>query len=439
MEEGDGNLDIGAVIKFYRSEKNMTQEELAQDICSVSYLSKIENNVTKPSEEIINLLFLKLKVEYDPEADHKDLAENEKELFEKYRGILNKSLESTILWNDSFKDIPNSYKTISDKVLFQIISCRFYLYKRDLVNAEKILSRLENIISSCNPRERFIYYKNSGIFFYIKGDYLEAISKFNCSLKLVPDTNIYDWDLADLYYQLSLTYGKIQKIQNSIKFAQMAIDYFDKDYNYIKSAECQVILGIAYQRLEEYDMAIKSYDLGLKLAETFNNTHLMANINHNLGYLYSLSSNEMKARKFFEESLRLRLSMNDNGEVVKILNTLHSLVQLSYKDGNFSDMEKFLSLAQETISRNDGEIMTDYQYHLTTYKLLAEDEVSCADYLDNYVIPYFINKGNKRYVYQYSKMLARIYESNRKYKKGIFYYSLANKTVESLIPKTIIE
>ena len=36
---------FGAAIKRKRIERNMTLEESAEDICSISYLSKIENNL----------------------------------------------------------------------------------------------------------------------------------------------------------------------------------------------------------------------------------------------------------------------------------------------------------------------------------------------------------------------------------------------------------
>ena len=36
---------IGSAIKFKRKEMNMTLEEGAEGICSVSYLSKLENNL----------------------------------------------------------------------------------------------------------------------------------------------------------------------------------------------------------------------------------------------------------------------------------------------------------------------------------------------------------------------------------------------------------
>jgi len=47
---------FGAAIKRKRIERNMTLEESAEDICSISYLSKIENNLLEPSPKYFHLL-----------------------------------------------------------------------------------------------------------------------------------------------------------------------------------------------------------------------------------------------------------------------------------------------------------------------------------------------------------------------------------------------
>lgn len=58
MEYNYGNL-----IRVERLRKNMKQSVLARGICSISYLSKIENNQTSASEEVLELLFERLEIE----------------------------------------------------------------------------------------------------------------------------------------------------------------------------------------------------------------------------------------------------------------------------------------------------------------------------------------------------------------------------------------
>ncbi|MEU2325269.1 helix-turn-helix domain-containing protein [Micrococcus luteus] len=67
-----GNIDLSKVIYNQRIEKGMTQENLANGICSISYLSKLENKQLDPSKEILALLLDKLDIEIkDFLEDHK--------------------------------------------------------------------------------------------------------------------------------------------------------------------------------------------------------------------------------------------------------------------------------------------------------------------------------------------------------------------------------
>ena len=72
--------NIGNIIKQNRLLLNLSQETLCQDICVVSYLSKIENGLVFPNEEIIQLLFKQLNIDYL----NKEEIGNDIKLFEQY-------------------------------------------------------------------------------------------------------------------------------------------------------------------------------------------------------------------------------------------------------------------------------------------------------------------------------------------------------------------
>ncbi|WP_372868138.1 helix-turn-helix domain-containing protein, partial [Planomicrobium okeanokoites] len=46
-------MTIGEVIKYFRKKNHMTQEILSEGICSIPYLSKLENNQLEPSNDIL--------------------------------------------------------------------------------------------------------------------------------------------------------------------------------------------------------------------------------------------------------------------------------------------------------------------------------------------------------------------------------------------------
>jgi HTH-type transcriptional regulator, quorum sensing regulator NprR len=61
---------FGSALRFSRIEKNMTLQEAAEGICSVSYLSKAENNLIAVSEQFVEPLSERLGIErYDDKDD----------------------------------------------------------------------------------------------------------------------------------------------------------------------------------------------------------------------------------------------------------------------------------------------------------------------------------------------------------------------------------
>ncbi|UNL87541.1 helix-turn-helix transcriptional regulator [Priestia koreensis] len=432
-------MRVGDVIKYERIKLQVTQEELCKDICSVSYLSKIENGATTPSNEIIELLFHKLNIDFFQVNDEKSENDRRLSLIHIYQDLIEKKKnidEGTVIAELT------GFKTVTqNKILSELILARFYLSKKKTDEADQIIMKLETIIDNYYSHEKFIFYKNKGLLYYLNGDYRMALNNFQCCLTLLSSAKFPGWDLADLYFQVALTNGRLQKVQESIEFASKALVYYDKDYNYLRSADCQMILGISYQRLENYEFAIKSYSLALKIGETFQNYNLMSAINHNLGYLKSLESDYEVAKIHFKKSLKLREPLIKEGvdDIKKLLNTIHSLIQLHYKEGNITEAQIYIEKGEKYLSSCKNVNNYEHQLHYNVYKKLIIDEEDSIRYLEDHVLPYFIERSNSRYIYKYSKLLAEIFETERKYKKSVYFYKLANHTAQSLIPKTYIE
>ncbi len=66
---------LGSAIKFKRKAMNMTLEEGSDGICSVSYLSKLENNLIELSDQFLNPLVERFGLEslYDDQINHFEL------------------------------------------------------------------------------------------------------------------------------------------------------------------------------------------------------------------------------------------------------------------------------------------------------------------------------------------------------------------------------
>jgi len=69
--------NIGNIIKELRKKKNFSQKQLAEGICSIEYISKIENNKKNPSAEIASKLLTKLGADSDMFLSHLNYVDNE--------------------------------------------------------------------------------------------------------------------------------------------------------------------------------------------------------------------------------------------------------------------------------------------------------------------------------------------------------------------------
>ena len=57
--------EIAKILKLKRLEQKMNLEDLSDGICSVSYLSRMENGYVKLQEPYVKQLFEKLNIDYD--------------------------------------------------------------------------------------------------------------------------------------------------------------------------------------------------------------------------------------------------------------------------------------------------------------------------------------------------------------------------------------
>lgn len=57
--------NIGSIIKHYRKKNNLTLEETSDHICSISYLSKLENNMIQPSDKFVEPILARLGLSID--------------------------------------------------------------------------------------------------------------------------------------------------------------------------------------------------------------------------------------------------------------------------------------------------------------------------------------------------------------------------------------
>ena len=124
-------MKTGSLIKYHRTKMKMTQSQLANGICSVPHLSKIESNSKEANAETIRLLLTRLDINIE------DVEESEKKVF----SLLNLLYQHIYYFEGekvqkTFQEL-EEYKEIivftQHLYLYEMYKLRYYLFVKDLV------------------------------------------------------------------------------------------------------------------------------------------------------------------------------------------------------------------------------------------------------------------------------------------------------------------
>lgn len=194
------NNTFSQVLKRKRLEKKRTLEELAQGICSPSYLSKIENAIVKVDDSYYQLLFEKLEIPFEDMKKERDknlfqnlirnyllnnkseietivnrtinmdlYCETEIELIVLFNNIIQGSYEEAKILINKIEDIR---KTLTNKELvFFVFSTTLYCYK---TNQSKRAYNQANVLIEIDYDDKILQaavYDLAADIFYVIGDY----------------------------------------------------------------------------------------------------------------------------------------------------------------------------------------------------------------------------------------------------------------------------
>ncbi|WHY72596.1 helix-turn-helix domain-containing protein [Fictibacillus enclensis] len=417
---------VGQRIRYYRKTKGLTQEELAQGICSVSYLSKIEKGDAKSSEEVINLLCEKLGISSE-EVDSNEILE-----------MLNEW--NMMMVNRQFDEAERLYNQVNEKVKiihdpqillrYELFLTRYHLTKQpsDVEFALRYLKKIDKLVEQLSSELKFYYLLCQGLYFNIIGNYKTASHYFHKAENLNKiDTNIQEIEIAVLYYFLALNYSYLMRISTVNAYAYKALTIFDKEYNFSRSADCQILIGISFRRANNYVEAEFHLNQALKYSIPFNDHFASGVIYHNLGYVASCSKKHLKAIDFFKKSLQHKVKAAPERRA----STSFLLAQEYLSLNNKKEAKNWINKGFEEIDREKDE---ELYFHLkiTSYKLEGLNTPGFEAFMSKEAIPFFEKKNIWEYVSSYSELLADWYFEQSQYKKASQYYRIANNSRKNI-------
>lgn len=410
MEYNYGNL-----IKVERLRKNMKQSVLARGICSISYLSKIENNQTAPSEEVLDMLFKRLDIDVPVYFDFSEKVQGVKT---EIREILKEAIltrKDTNYVNKIEKYKRNPVVLQSKELYFtlMIALARFGVMPGGNIEYFKEVSWIEDQLNY-DDQIRYNVMKCLYMYQYQSAERETAIELLEKVNKSIQNSHIPDWELADIKYVMGGLYHRFTDYLQAIENVRFSLTYFQDHFYLERIIECHMIIGLSFKRRKRYTDALAYYERAIKVADTTDLKNYYGMLYNNMGDIYFLIGDQEKALKYFLDSFLYK------EEVKSKLYSIMSLIEVNAAKENISGIIEWLDKGYEL--KGDKEGLGEFDYHFEIYRHgyklfdqngLIQSLKNAVQYFDGYD-EYYTNK--------YALWLSRELRKSGKYKLATEYY-----------------
>ncbi|MCT4778610.1 MULTISPECIES: tetratricopeptide repeat protein [Exiguobacterium] len=409
MEYNYGNL-----IKVERMRRNMKQSVLARGICSISYLSKIENNQTTPSEEVLELIFEKLNINVPVYFDFSQQVD-------KVREEIQTILREAVLTRKDEDKRKQIEKYISNPVVNQskelYIMLLITLARFDLMPGGKgrYLNELGWLEDQLDRDNKIRYLLMQSLTHFQSNDKESSLQLLEQLNEQLPTSNIPDWEIADMRYIMGGLYYKSTDYLQAIENVKFALGYFKDNFYVERIIECHLIIGLSYKRRKRYSESLSHYERATKVTSATDLKYYNGMLYNNMGEIYSLLGNQEKALEYFLESLSYK--SDPKSKLYSVL----SLIEVYAEQEDSNGVIKWLGNGYEIIGNHEG--LEEFHHHFEVYRncYKEHDKLKLISSLKK-AVQYFESFDDYLYTNKYALWLARELRENGKYKLSTEYY-----------------
>ncbi len=392
--------EIGSFIKKKRKELNVTQDVISSGICSISYLSKIENNQIIPNKYYVKEIMEKLDVEesfYQKNLDDK--------LY------LNNLLKGIFYLDDHL--VEKTYLEIKDiehNLVINIVKLGYYIHfhKED---ENQYVMMLENLVTNMNDFELKIYLYLSAAYFISKEKYKTALEVLLLASKILISNEYLNALISEATY---LVKQRLLKKNSSLEDYQNAQIIFNKYHN-TKRAMLLVLWKIRYLSKENPEKALTMINL---IKESLMDEYLNAFYNIIKAEIY------YSLKNYQEATFSLNNIDNNSAFFYQKMILLFSICKIENDFGMLEEIKKILSTYKPDRFQLKHKVMFHY--------LLIEKEEDIKGYLRDIAIPYSIKIEDFYGLEQYIKDIMEICINTSRYKEATQFYRKYQKELRRI-------
>lgn len=411
---------IGKQVFYKRLQQKMTQEELCQGICSVSYLSKIENGKIEASEEILQLLCTRLEIAV---TDLRDVEEDVKGKLDEWLNALVHLDKQQV--ERIYEELQGEMKHVLDFEIinyYKLLYTRYLIMKRDLVALEEELDKLKKVYKKYSPFQKMLYTYSRALLYSLQYKYTQALEYLLQTETMAKALGYYE---TGIYYNLALTYSQMEIDHMTLYFANVALEGFKSEYKFRNIINCKFLIAFSYTRKKQYNEAMEIYNHILREANSFaDKDNIMSIALNNIGYLYYRQKNYVKAKEYYIECLKYKKE-----EDMNYIDAMYELSLQCIQLGEFEDAKKWIEkgiFAAKKAERYKGML---YLLLSLQYKYFEKRD-TYKRFLETEVVPFLKAENNIKDLKTIYLELAEYLEECADFKESNYYYKLAIKLLE---------
>lgn len=183
--------------------------------------------------------------------------------------------------------------------------------------------------------------------------YDEALANLQKAQELLE--NLPDKDSVNNIKRLSFTLNQIAAIHLRLKNPEKALSYlFEAKKIHQETGISQdnllVNIGIAYQQMNEYELALDYYHQALKIAIDMNDEARIATIYNNIGYVYDLQKNWELTLSYYLKALEYKQKTNDNFGAA---NAAKNVGSIYFELSDYQNAAFYIDLSMEISQKYD--------------------------------------------------------------------------------------
>lgn len=386
------NEPIGAYIKRERVAQGLNQDFVCKDICSVSYYSRIENNVIHPSNDYIEKIYKKLN-----KPVPKDLS-NKKSKEQINNFLLAIEYRNENLIEVEFEKIKNNQNINNE--LYHFV---YHTYHKNIDKLEHYIQILHKQQANFDDDELIIYLENLASYQIQIYNYLEAEKYLSLIILLLKTKNCKK---PTVLYKYAWVLGKLNRDLICIEYANEADEIFIKNHNVFRSIQCQMLIAIKLSnRLP--GKSIKIYENIIKITIQIGIENLQRISQFNLAVLYMKCRHKKKAELIFR-----KLIENYNYDIPFMCNVYIEFIDLLFSLLKLNEVKHYLECLK-SININSEK----YNFYIKYFSnKLNESNLSTQIALYKYeFIPYSLKTSHLNLQIRIRKEYVELLEENHSY------------------------